>query len=193
MSRSRPTERAGDRRRGIASIEFALVAPLLALTLLAGTDLALFMRGKMRMDQTVTELAHVVTQYQDLYAGDFAALFDAAQVIAGTMPVTGTFGATIISGIVNTSGRQTVAWQQRTGAANFASRFGNAGAVPVMPDSYVVPAGTALIAVEVFTPASTWVFSAALMGESSVSSISAFALFQPRLGTLSQIRAGNRP
>src|SRR5579871_6858275 len=106
-------------RRGVAAIEFALAAPFLLLAMLAGADLSLFIRIQMNLDQTSTELAQTVTQYPQLYNSDFTTLFNASQTLAGTTPVTGLLGATIISGIVNTNGRQTIAWQQRSPSATF--------------------------------------------------------------------------
>lgn len=162
--------------------------------MLGGADLSLFMRSVMRMDETSTEVAMVVTQYDKLYLGDFTNIFNAAQTIAGTTPVTGLAGTTIVSGIVRSGGRQTIAWQQRSASATFASLFGKVGDVPVLPDAYVLPTdGEVLIAVEVFTTTSTWVLSAEMMGGPGSTSIGSYALFQPRLGALAQITAGTRP
>ncbi len=190
MSRSRKADKW---RRGLATVEFALVAPLIMLLMLAGADLTIFLRTAMRVDETANELAVVVTQYGNLYQSDFTALFNDAQTIAGTTPVTGLLGTTIISGIVNSGGKQTIAWQQRSPSATFNSQFGAAGSVPKLPYSYVLPSGGVLIAVEVFTNASPWVFSLNMMQPSSISSIPSYALYQPRLGTLTTVIAGNRP
>lgn len=190
MNRSRRTE---DWRRGVATVEFALVLPFILLLMLAGADVTVYLRTAMRVDETATELAVVVTQYSSLYQSDFTALFNAAQTIAGTTPVTGLLGATIISGIVNSNGTQTIAWQQRSPSARFTSRFGTAGAAPNLPDNYTLPTGGVLIAVEVATSASPWVFSARLMPTSSISSIRTYALYQPRLGSLAAVNAGSRP
>jgi Flp pilus assembly protein TadG len=190
MSRSRKADRW---RRGLATIEFALVAPFIMLLMLAGTDLTIFLRTAMHIDETANEVAVVVTQYSNLYQSDFTTLFNDAQTIAGTTAVTGLFGATIISGIVNNNGTQTIAWQQRSPSATFNSQFGRAGSVPRLPYSYVLPTGGVLIAVEVFTSASPWVFSLNLMQSSTVTSIRSYALYQPRLGTLATVTAGNRP
>ena len=84
----------------MAAIEFALVAPLIILMMLACTDLTIFMRTKMRIDETATEIALAVTQSQNLYDGDFTGFFNAAQTVAGPTTVTGLFGTTIITGIV---------------------------------------------------------------------------------------------
>jgi Flp pilus assembly protein TadG len=178
----------------VAAVEFALVAPFIILVILAGTDLSIFMRTKMRVDQTAVELALTVTQYQNLYDSDFTGLFNAAQTLAGTTPVTGLLGTTIITGIVNNGSKQTIAWQKRSASATFNSLFGTSpGAVPVLPNTYLLPSGGVLIAVEVFTSASPWVLSANLMGTSSVTSLRSYALFQPRLGSLSTVTSGTRP
>jgi Flp pilus assembly protein TadG len=196
MNRSRHPERRAAANRGVAALEFALVAPFVILVMLAGADLSLFMRTAMRIDEVATGVAMAVTQYDKLYNGDFATLFKASQTIAGpTTPVTDLFGTTIITGIVKGGGRQTIAWQQRSTSATFNSLFGTAiGATPLLPDGYVLPTdGEVLIAVEVFTTASPWVLSATLMGGPGSASIRSFALFQPRLGSLAVINSGNRP
>jgi Flp pilus assembly protein TadG len=195
MNHFRRTKRFLASSRGLAAVEFALVAPFIILLMLTGTDLTIFMRTKMRLDGTATQLALVVTQYDKLYAGDFTGLFNAAQTVAGTTPVTGQFGTTIISGIVtDNNDRQTIAWQQRSPQATFNSLFGTAlGAVPTLPNNYLMPKNSTLIAVEVFTSASPWVLSASLMGGSGATSLRSYALFQPRLGSLSAITAGDRP
>jgi Flp pilus assembly protein TadG len=179
----------------VAALEFALVAPFLILMMLAGADMTIFMRTNMRIDETATEIAVVVTQYQDLYDGDFTGLFVAAQTVAGTTAVTGLFGTTIITGIVTDGNdRQTISWQKRSPQATFNSLFGTAlGTVPNLPNSYLMPKNGTLIAVEVFTATSPWVFSASLMGGAGTSSIRSYALYQPRLGSLSLIKSGNRP
>jgi Flp pilus assembly protein TadG len=179
--------------RGVAAVEFALVVPFVILVMMAGADLSLFMRTVMQMDETSAEVAMAVTQYDNLYAGDFTGLFNASQLMAGTTAVTGLSGATIISGIVNAGGKQTISWQKISPSAKFNSLFGVAGAVPVLPNSYALPSGGTLIAVEVFTTASTWVLSATLMGGPGNTSIRSYALFEPRLGSLSTVNAGNRP
>jgi hypothetical protein len=63
--------------------------------------------------------------------------------------------------------RQTIAWQYRSSQATFNSLFGTAkGSVPNLPNNYLMPKNSILIAVEVFTSASPWVLSASLMGGS---------------------------
>jgi Flp pilus assembly protein TadG len=193
MSRFHQADRRASSRSGIAAIEFALLAPVVVLAMLAGADLSLFTRATMRVDETANEVAVIVTQYANLYLSDFTDVFKASQTIANTSPVTGARGATIISGIVNINGKQTIAWQQISASATFKSLIGVLGAPPVLPNNYVLPSGGTLIAVEVFTTASPWVLSAKMMGGPGGSSIRSYVLFQPRLGTLSAILPGTRP
>ena len=195
MNRSHRTDRSVGTRRGVAAVEFALVAPFIILLILAGTDLTIFMRTKMRIDETATGVALIVTQYQNLYDSDFTGLFTAAQTVAGATPVTGLLGTTVITGIVTDGNdRQTIAWQKRSTQATSNSLFGTAvGSVPRLPNSYLMPKNSTLIAVEVFTSASPWILSATLMGGAGTTSVRTYALYQPRLGALSTITAGTRP
>jgi len=50
MNHTRQTSLLAAGRRGVAAVEFALTAPFILLAMLAGTDLALFVRTVMRMD-----------------------------------------------------------------------------------------------------------------------------------------------
>ncbi len=194
MNHFRPTERLLASRRGVAALEFALIAPFIVLLMLAGTDLTIFMRTKMRLEETATQLALAVTQYNNLYDGDFTGFFNAGQTVAGTTPVTGQFGTTIITGIVtDNNDRQTIAWQKRSPNSTATSQFGAVGAVPTLPDTSLMPKNGTLIAIEVYTSASPWVLSASLMGGSGTTSLRSYSLFQPRLGSLSTVTAGNRP
>ena len=196
MSRFHRIRRWAVSRRGVAAVEFALVTPFIMMLSLAGADLTIFMRTKMRVDEIATQTALNVTQYSNLYDGDFTGLFNAAQAVGGTTPVTGLLGATIITGIVTDSNdRQTIAWQKKSTQAVPHSLFGTTvGATPVLPNNYLMPKNSTLIAVEVFTSTSPWVLSASLMsGAGNATWLRSYALFQPRLGSLSTVTAGNRP
>jgi Flp pilus assembly protein TadG len=185
----------------VAAVEFALVAPFIILLMLAGADLTFFMRVKMRLEATANQVALVVTQYNDLYVSDFTGtpnLFDTAQTIAGTTPVTGSAATTIITGIVtdgSATPRQTIAWQKRSDTRTTpVSLFGTAvGATPTMPDNYVMAKNGMLIAVEVFSPATPLVFSASMMGGAIATTLRSYTLYQARLGTLNPIHSGTRP
>ena len=99
----------------------------------------------------------------------------------------------MISGITNAGGAPTIAWQQVSGGSAFKSQFGTVGATPVLPASYVPPAGVTLIVAEVYTTATPWVFSASFMGGSGTTVVGSVSLLQPRLAPLGSIMPGSRP
>ena len=189
-----PDRSLSSNRSGIAALEFALVSPMAVLLMLVTADLGNFLRLRLDLDSTATVMANTVSQYSELYAGDFATLFAAAQSIAGAARVTGATGCTIMSGIVNSGSGPLVVWQQASSAASFCvSTFGAAGTVPVLPDSYALPANRTLIAVEVYAPGTPWVLSTATMGTSASQLQRGYALFQARTAILASITPGNRP
>ena len=190
MSLSRPSGRRLDERGAIA-IEVAAFALAGFLFLLAGTDLAFHLRNKLRLDQVSGGMASYVTAQTRLYKGDFPVFFAAAQHMAGSVPVTGEGGAVIITGVVNLSGAPTVAWRERTGNATITSSLGAVGGPPGnLPDGYVLPAGSSLVAVEAFTQVQPWLLGVDTLGGPTLRSIT---LFQPRGAMLSQISAEGRP
>jgi len=175
-------------------MDFALLAPVLVLLMLATTDLVQFLRIKLRLDEVATAMASLVTQNQNLYASDFPIFFTDAQTMAGAVSVTGDLGATIISGIVNSNGAAIVAWQQKSPGNNtFTSQIGAAGGAATLPGQYTLPAGESLVAVEAYTSATVWVLSARLMGGPGSTSLRSYAVYQPRSVLLSQINSGQRP
>jgi len=180
---------------GLATIEFAIVAPFLVLIMLAAADVSFFLRAKLRLDTAATSLAQVTTQYTQLYAGDFTNLFKISQLAAGSVAVSGQFGATIISGITNPAGAQTIAWQQISPSSTFVSAIGLKGAVPLLPHNYKLPIGATLVVTEVFSNLTPWVFAATVMPVATApfGSVSSLALFQPRLAPLDSITLGSRP
>ena len=136
MSRSRRTDRMLGSRCGLAAVEFALIAPLILLLMLAGTDLTIFMRTRLRIDE------HGNRAGADRDAVPATSMTAISAVCSprhrpspARTPVTGLLGTTIITGIVNSGGKQTIAWQKRSASATFTSLFGTAtGSTPVLPN-----------------------------------------------------------
>lgn len=181
-------------RRGVGALEFALLAPLLLLLFAAGTDLVSWYLTWLRLDRAADELCNVITQASALHAADFAdpstntGYFAVAQQLAGSMPVTGQGGATIVSGLVNDGTTTRIAWQQRTGSGAYVSVLGAAGQSPVLPTGYTVPSGQTAIATETFTGITLWVLSINIMNSGGPTSLSAFAIYRPRSAELSSVQ-----
>ncbi|MBV9783903.1 MAG: pilus assembly protein [Acidisphaera sp.] len=195
MSRSDRAPRDGwGERRGVAALEFALIAPFVLILLVGTADAVLWLQTWIRLESAAAETADITSQYTSLYQSDITGtIFPIAQDIAENTQISGSGGATIISSIVNSTGQPTITWQQRTGSAAYASAFGTAGGNATLPANYVPTTGESLIAVEVFTAPHPWVFSAGLLGAIGMSTMYEYALFTPRTSQLSTLQSGNRP
>ena len=188
--------------RGTSSIEFTLFAGVGVGILLCGIDFVNYARARLKLDEASNGTASLVSGYQQLYAGDFAGFFAAAQAtVDGFTPnldVTKTGGDTIITGIVNQNGTTKIAWQQPANAL-FASALGGVGATPTnLPDNYQLPSGSSLVAVEVYANVKPWILSKSFMdwfsgGYVNQATLGSIALFQPRSALLSQVNGGPRP
>ena len=189
MRFSRPRSEAGLNERGSVALEFALFALGGFLLLLASSDLIYYMRTRLRLDQVASGIAGYVTTFSQLYEGDFAAFFQAAQQMAGNVHVTDAKGETIITGIAYSSGTPTVMWRRDTKNPKFQSALGEVGKPSTnLPDNYALPVGSALVAVEVFTSVEPWVLHGGVADE-----MRSIVLFQPRGPLLTQVLKGVRP
>lgn len=165
--------------RGAAAVEFALVAPVLGLLLLATLDAALFLRTYFRIDRVATELANVISQHPagrmtaadvDRYLqGPGAIYFLGAQAIAGeAIIVTSAPGATIITLIEGRPAGEEpahrVVWQCRRGAASVPSRFRDPDQINPLPGGFRIPPEQTVIVVEVAAEANLWWFSRLFLG-----------------------------
>lgn len=190
-----------DGRRGTAALEFAIVLPVLALLLLAGTDLSMWFLKKFRLDNTASEVTNLVAEANTLNLSAFPAgycstnatslnYFAIASQLASPLPVCGNdvvnAGATIISGISNDGTKTTIVWQQRTGNAQFKSQFGTAGTTtPNFPPGYSLPSGHSIVATEIYSGISLWgTPTQQLLGVAGPSSMYSYSVFEPRSGTL---------
>jgi Flp pilus assembly protein TadG len=160
-------------KRGVAAIEFALVAPVLILLALATTDVVQFLRSQLRLDATAVQLGQLVSQCNSITdTGDINRFWTYAQQIVGSLgTVTGANaqGAVIISAVNvpssgSQSGKNTLAWQKKTGATQISSVGSTLGGTATIKEGFVVPAGQTLLVTEVFLPQQPWVLSARVMG-----------------------------
>lgn len=171
-------------RRGSASIELALVLPVLVLLVAGSADLMLWMRAWFRVERVAAEVATVASQYTALTAGDITALFNAGQLVAGTIDVTNSLGGQVISLISNGGSGNRVTWQRTVGG--YPSRIGAAGGVASLPASFTVPLGQTVLVTEAFTRRDTWVFSLKLRpDQANRNLLYAYAVVRPRAAQLS--------
>lgn len=171
-------------RRGNATIELALVLPVLVLLVAGSADLMLWMRAWFRVERVASEVATVASQYTALTTGDIAALFSVGQLVAGTIDVTNGLGGQAISLVANGGSGNRVAWQRTVGG--HASRIGAAGGVASLPAGFTVPLGQTVLVTEAFNRRDTWVFSLKLRpGQANRNLLYSYAVVRPRAAQLS--------
>jgi len=183
-------------RRGVAALEFAILAPVLVSTYMIGVDVVMLMRNRFLVDQSAVQVMQIVSQYTDLYASDFTGVFfPIAQTIAGNNLVLATpvACAVVISGLdlddrTAQNPKFIVKWQQSTGTCG-TSKIGLPNANPDL-GNYAPPTGLPLIVVEVFSQRTLYGLSAALLGTTQMQHSVAMAI--PRARLLPGVTTGNR-
>jgi Flp pilus assembly protein TadG len=171
-------------RRGVAVVEFAIVAPVLIVLALATTDLVQFIRVQLRLDATAVQIGQLVSQCESITdSGDINQFWTYAQQIVGSLgTVTGSNpqGAVIISAVYTLNGKNTLAWQKKSNPAQTSSVGSTQGKAATITEGFVVPAGQTLLVTEVSLPRQPWVFSAGFMGSVVPTVLNGTTLFLTR-------------
>lgn len=168
--------------RGIAALEFALVAPFLILLVLGGFETARFIMVQQKVEKTAFTLADVTAQYDPETGPDIQRVFAAVEQIMQPYSFQAD-GLVILSSIYNPEGSTNaqVRWQCRnSGALNEESKIGKVNKDAVVPRGFLVDEKDNIIVTEVFyrfTP----IFKTTFTGPFIVYRT---ALFRPRLGAL---------
>lgn len=180
------------RRRAAAAVEFALVAPVLALLMLGTWDLTTYIRAYFRVERVAAEVANLTGQFERLTQADINQIFSAAQQIAGSIDVSLLSGRTIISVVQGTHQGNRMLWQRLTtpgpGGILFTSRIGQPPNIVTLPANLVVPNGQTVVITEVFNRRQPWVLSVNLLGAGAPETIYAFHIMRPRSAQLAEIR-----
>lgn len=192
MSSARPLRRW---RRGMAAVEFGLLAPVLVLVLMASADLVATMRAQIRVETVATQIGHIASQCQTLTSpGDTQHLFAHGQRLVGSLGVvTGptTAGAIVITAVYRVGSTNRIAWQVRDGSATFASSVGSSvrDSEATVAGDYVVPPGQTLIVTEIFLNRNAWVLSSGFFGTSGLATAQAAKLYLTRASDAAAISA----
>ncbi len=151
--------RFGREQRGIAAVEFAMIAAFFATAMLGGTELARYTLMHQKMDRVSSSVADWVAQSSTLKQSDFDNFFAGAQQVAKPFDL-GSQGKVIISFIVASSDTTyTISWQ-RSGAGTLGqvSQIGVQGGPATLPPGVTLSKGDYLVAVEVYAQYTAFVF-----------------------------------
>ncbi len=154
LSRSDVIQRArrfaGD-TRGMAAVEFSVLASALTVALLGGAELSRYTLLHQKMDRVSSSVSNMVAQAATMSATDLTNMWEASKQIAKPFTLEAT-GKVIISFITaETASTYRVTWQ-RSGAGTLAqtSKIGTQGGVATLPSGVTLAKGDTLVAVEVY-------------------------------------------
>ena len=128
--------RLGISERGVAAVEFALIAPILLTTLLYGGEMAWYMMIQLRVSQVTLQVADNASRIGDtssltsrkIYEGDINDVMIGAQLDGGNTLNLLSNARVIVSSLqVNGSNQQFIKWQRCKGVKNVASSYGLQG------------------------------------------------------------------
>jgi Flp pilus assembly protein TadG len=165
---------------GLAAIETALFAPLLALLLLGGYDLARYVSIRSSVDKVGFSVADVTSQYRELTDTAMRQVF---MVTAASMPTytSGTNGVTVLTSIYLDRTTPKVKWQcYSTTGTNWSSKVGTSGGTAAVNAALLADTNDNLMVAEVFyqfKPLLSTFFKSSF-------TIYTSSIYRPRLGTL---------
>ncbi len=152
--------RFGRDQRGIAAVEFAVLASALTIALLGGTELSRYTLMHQKMDRVSASVSNMVAQSSTMKSTDFDNMWAAAKQMARPFEIDGVKGKVIISFIVAESDTSYRITWQRTGVGTISngSQIGSEGGLASMPPGVTMKQGDTIVAVEVYALYEAFVF-----------------------------------
>jgi Flp pilus assembly protein TadG len=147
-------------QRGIAAVEFAVLASALTIALLGGTELSRYTLMHQKMDRVSSSVSNWVAQSSTMTTAEFDNMWAAAKQVAKPFALDGANGKVIVSFIVaETDSNYRITWQ-RSGAGTIAevSQLGTEGGLATMPAGVTMKQGDTIVAVEVYALYEAFVF-----------------------------------
>jgi len=156
----RTLARFGREQRGVAAVEFAIIASVLTFALLGGTELSRYTLMHQKMDRVSASVSNMVAQSSTMKTVDFDNMWGAAIQMSKPFDLGGTTSKVIISFIVAESDTTYRVQWQRSGAGTLSqsSQIGTEGGLATMPDGVTMKQGDTIVAVEVYATYAPFVF-----------------------------------
>ena len=167
--------------RGTAAIEFALVLPILVITMLGTVEVGRFVQLYMKVQTVAGNVGDIMSRPEQVAASDLSSLFSASPVMMNPFEA-GAKLRIIVSGVVVPGQDEPpeVAWQSAGGGSlAVPSAIGSVGGVASVPEGLVTFGGEALIVAETVYDYDPW-----LLGIVPDQIVRETAFFRPHRGTL---------
>lgn len=175
---ARTLNRLGADRRGVVSMEFALLLPVLVVAFLGVAEVGRYLLLEMKVQTTAAKVADLMTRDRDPTPSSLEDAFNAVPTMLKPFPG-GDNARTIVSAVIRESDDDPpeVAWQLKGGGSLTASsNIGSPGANAAVPSDMVAVGGSALIVAEMVYTYEPW-----LLGMIGARTIRDRAYFRPRL------------
>ena len=124
--------------RGVSSVEFAMLLPMMMTLFLGSVETSQGVATKRKVSLTAHALADLATQYTDITNADMSNILNAASAILAPYPVAG-LQAVVSQLSINATGVATVVWSDTLNGA--ALTVGNIVTVPAslaVPNTYLI-------------------------------------------------------
>lgn len=167
--------------RANAAIEFALVLPILVVTVLGTVELGRYVQLYMKVQNVAGNIGDIMSRPEQVSASDLSSLFSASPVLMNPFEA-GANLRIIVSGVVvpGPDAPPEVAWQSAGGGSlSVGSAVGGVGSFANVPAGLVSFGGEALIVAETFYDYDPW-----MLGIVPDQIVRETAYFSSRRGTL---------
>jgi TadE-like protein len=180
-------------RRGLAAIEFALLAPALFILLVGTIDITRYVSAALKLERVTSGTADVGTQYESLIDGmtvvkgnEVGQLFLAAEQIAKPLDLK-QYGSVIVICISDQGNGPEVMWQRRSGRTDTVSAIGS-GIGVTLPSGFTLRYGDSVLFVEAFYQFHPYMFSVGWLSPADRQvDLRSIAAYRPRFGTLTKL------
>lgn len=136
--------------RGLAAIEFALIAPLMLVSLLGAVELSNAMLADRKATQSASTLADLVSQDTEIVNAEVPIIFDATSAVIYPVTPTG-LGMRVTSIVADAGGVTRVAWSEARGMTRRARNQ-----IVAVPAGMVSAGGSVILAEVQFSHDSTF-------------------------------------
>lgn len=166
--------------RGLAAVEFALLAPFLCALLLSGYEVARFVGIRSGVDKVGFSVADVTSQYDQLSAKALSEIFRiSGESLSGY--ASGSTGVTILTSVTLVNKKPTVKWQcYSTNQSTWTSKIGKTNGAANINSALLADAADNVMISEVYFKYKP-LFTASVVKPFDMYTSS---LYRPRLGSL---------
>lgn len=140
------------REQGIASVELAIVFPILLSLLLSGVEVSRYILLNQKLERASTTIADLVAREETISESAITDIFEITGEVMRPFEITANTTVILSSIIKSGSNAPQVVWQRSYGTSNTpssGSRYGVTGETATLPTGFIMRSGEGIITAEV--------------------------------------------